>query len=205
MTSLNVGDDEKVELPATSGDVEAAPAFVPRSIARNRKPPAKPNAAALLARGAVMPDSSSSSSSPSTTAPAAPAAASSSTSTANSAPAKITKAQSDHLEAILCTIEAALSDFGLSVHGKGGILERFSEAQAAGKEACKWHGVSTRHWRNLTEKLRAGIHVSQLLQNPAVRALTGSIADIQKAIRSRESDIISVSRLRYTPILIYCC
>ncbi|KAG0653754.1 hypothetical protein C6P46_002230 [Rhodotorula mucilaginosa] len=148
MTSLNVGDDEKVELPATSGDVEAAPAFVPRSIARNRKPPARPNAAALFARGAVMPDSSSSSSSPSTTAPAAPAAASSSTSTANSAPAKITKAESDHLEAILCTIEAALSDFGLSVHGKGGILERFSEAQAAGKEA----------W----------IHVSQLLQNPAV-------------------------------------
>lgn len=133
MSSLNGGDDEKVELPATSGDVKTAPAFVPRSIARNRKPPARPNAAALLARGAVVPDSSSSSSSPATT---APAAASSSTSTAAATPAKPTKAESDHLEAILCTIEAALSDYGLSVHGKGGILERFSEAQAAGKEAC---------------------------------------------------------------------
>lgn len=196
MTSLNVRDDEKVELPATSVHVEAAPAFVPRSIARNRKPPARPNAAALLARGAVVPDSSSSSSRASTT---APAAASSSTSTPASAHAKITKAESDHLEAILCTIEAALSDFGLSVHGKGGILERFSEAQAAGKEACKWNSVTTRRWRNLTEKLRAGIHVSQLLQNPAVRALTGSIADIQKAIRSRESDLISVRCERHDP------
>ncbi|GAA5982846.1 hypothetical protein JCM10908_006808 [Rhodotorula pacifica] len=168
MTSLNDdGDDEKeVEQPTSS----STPAFVPRAIARNRKPLVRPNAAALLARGAVA--NSSSSSTAATSAPAAPPTASTSASASTNAPAKLNRGQQDHLEAVLCAIEAALSDHGLSVHGKGGTLERFREAQSQGKEA----------W----------IHISQLLQNPAVRALTGSITDLQKAVQQRDSDIISI-------------
>lgn len=134
MTSLNSADEEKVELPATSSHADALPAFVPRAIARNRRPQARPNAAALLASGAGSDPSSSTTVS---TAAPVPTLASTSAAAVPSPPVKISKEHQDHLETILCAIEAALSDHGLSVHGRGGTLERFKEAEAEGKVACK--------------------------------------------------------------------
>ncbi|GAA5854969.1 hypothetical protein JCM9279_003591 [Rhodotorula babjevae] len=162
--------------PTTASSVPAAagPSFVPRAV--KRKPaPARPSAAALLAKAgapAVSPEPASAS-----PLPLAAASASASPAPAPPTPAeppKLSPQERERLEAVLCAVETALSDYGLSVHrgaggqrGGGGLLERFKEGRQA-------------------------LHISQILTLPPVRALTGSQADLQKALRLRDSPIVQI-------------
>lgn len=120
----------------------APPAFVPRAVKR-RPAPARPTAAALLAAQSstsqqqAPPATTSTSSTPSDVKPSTPAA------TAQTAP-KLSAAERDRLETLLCTIETSLSDYGLSVHRlaggdsrKTGLLEQYK----AGRE-CTWIGYA---------------------------------------------------------------
>ncbi|GJN94169.1 hypothetical protein Rhopal_007243-T1 [Rhodotorula paludigena] len=155
----------------------APPAFVPRAVKR-RPAPARPTAAALLAAQSstsqqqAPPATTSTSSTPSDVKPSTPAA------TAQTAP-KLSAAERDRLETLLCTIETSLSDYGLSVH------------RLAGGDSRK---------TGLLEQYKAGrewLHISQILNLPPVRALTGTLADVQKALRLRDSPIVAVDEAGY--------
>ncbi|GAA5910502.1 hypothetical protein JCM8208_007625 [Rhodotorula glutinis] len=159
---------------ASSAPPAAGPSFVPRAV--KRKPvPARPSAAALLApSGAPAPPPKPSSPSPLAAAVASASPAPPSAPPKPAEPPKISQQERERLESVLCAVETALSDFGLSVHrgaggqgGGGGLLERFKE----GREA---------------------LHISQILTLPPVRALTGSQADLQKALRLRDSPIVKI-------------
>ncbi|GAA6048772.1 hypothetical protein JCM3770_003959 [Rhodotorula araucariae] len=155
---------------ASSAPGGGAPAFVPRAVKRRPAAP-RASASAVLSATAVRPPTPALvqtrpvevSSTAVAGAPLTPAQ-----------PLKLSQHERDRLETILTTVETGLSDYGLCVHraaggkgGGGGLLERFKE----GKE-----------W----------LHISQILTLPPVRALTGSIVDVQKALRLRESPIVKI-------------
>ncbi|BGP43851.1 hypothetical protein JCM10449v2_007908 [Rhodotorula kratochvilovae] len=159
--------DPAAPASASSAPAGGAPAFVPRTVKRRPGVPratAVGVAAAAAARAAAP-----------TPLEAPPAhLPTSAASWTPAQPPKLSQQERDRLEAILATIETGLSDYGLCVHrsaggegGGGGLLERFKE----GKE-----------W----------LHISQVLTLPPVRALTGSIVDVQKALRLRESPIVKI-------------
>ncbi|BGO96070.1 hypothetical protein NBRC10512_006014 [Rhodotorula toruloides] len=158
--------------PSTSSKPMAAPAFVPRAVGKRRAPAAKSTSAATLASqsiGASKPAVSSSGSSLPTSRPIPTA----STSTPSDArPPKLSREEQDRLEAILCAVEAALSDWGMSAHRADGVLDKFREAKEAGREGL--------------------IHVSQILTFPPVRALSNTLMDVQRAVKLRDSHIIKV-------------
>ncbi|GAA6059128.1 hypothetical protein JCM10212_003875 [Sporobolomyces blumeae] len=154
------------------------PSFVPRAIKRRPAAPPRPSSSqALVAKGSNSPRTP--------TAPASgPRAAAdpiakdgtrrglaphSSSSGPHNTPRP---ADVQRLESILATIESSFSDHGLSLYRSSGLLDRF-------KAGTEW------------------IHVSQLLQLPPVRALTGTLADLTNAARLRESRIIKVDETGY--------
>jgi hypothetical protein len=55
---------------------------------------------------------------------------------------KLSREEQDRLEGILCAVEASLSDWGMSAHRADGVLDRFREAQHAGREGCAFSGLS---------------------------------------------------------------
>ncbi|BGP35795.1 hypothetical protein JCM10296v2_007647 [Rhodotorula toruloides] len=158
--------------PSTSSKPMTAPAFVPRAVGKRRAPAAKTSFAATPASqsvGASEPVIPSANSSLPTSRPNPTA----STSTpSNAAPPKLSREEQDRLEAILCAVEAALSDWGMSAHRGDGVLNKFREAKDAGREGF--------------------IHVSQILSFPPVRALSNTLMDVQRAVKLRASQIIKV-------------
>ncbi|BGP03911.1 hypothetical protein NBRC10513v2_007652 [Rhodotorula toruloides] len=158
--------------PSTSSKPMTAPAFVPRAVGKRRVPAAKSSLSATLVSqsiGASKPATSSTDSSLPTSRPS-PAASTSTPS--NAAPPKLSREEQDRLEAILCAVEAALSDWGMSAHRGNGVLDKFREAKEAGREGF--------------------IHVSQILSFPPVRALSNTLMDVQRAVKLRDSHIIKV-------------
>lgn len=194
--------DQPSPAEPSSAPAAPSPAFVPRAVKRR---PARPrtSAATLLARAAPRAASPEAVEAP---APPPPTASSSST---PAQPPKLSQQERDRLETILSTVETGLSDYGLSVHrgaggqaGAGGLLERFKE----GRE-CAWAPVlpplshsrgaqafprKSRRANSILSLLTTGLHISQILALPPVRALTGSLLDLQKALRLRESSIVKV-------------
>ncbi|GAA5971819.1 hypothetical protein JCM21900_000699, partial [Sporobolomyces salmonicolor] len=83
------------------------------------------------------------------------------------APPPVSSAETQRLESLLVAIETSFSDYGLSYYRSSGLLDRF-------KRGAAW------------------IHVSQVLALPPVRALTGVLADLQKALRVRPSGLVKV-------------
>ena len=128
--------DAAASTTASSAPTAAGLSFVPRAV--KRKPaPARPSAAALLAKSGApalpaepaapspLPPAASASPAPAPLAAPRPAE-----------PPKVSQHERERLEAVLCSVETALSDYGLSVHrsaggqrGGGGLLERFKEGR----------------------------------------------------------------------------
>ncbi|GAA5918930.1 hypothetical protein JCM5296_003834 [Sporobolomyces johnsonii] len=88
------------------------------------------------------------------------------------APPHLSSAETQRLESILVAIETSFSDYGLSYYRSSGLLDRF-------KRGAAW------------------IHISQVLALPPVRALTGVLADLQKAMRIRESRLVKLDETGY--------
>ncbi|BGP20617.1 hypothetical protein JCM10213v2_008780 [Rhodosporidiobolus nylandii] len=159
-------------LAATSSSAPPAPAlaFAPRAVKR-KVPPAR-RAGAALANAAAA--SSSSSSSTPTAAAAIGSSAAAATPPAEKKDErkeeKLTAPERDRLEVILQTVEGALSDWGLSSFGRG-----------PGRILSQLRGSGNDH-----------VHISVVLALPPVRALTGTLADLQKALRLRDSGIVKL-------------
>ncbi|GAA6038682.1 hypothetical protein JCM8097_002342 [Rhodosporidiobolus ruineniae] len=159
----------------------AQPAFVPRAV--KRKVPVKRagGAGAVLAKAAAGGGmgggggaTAAATASTSIAAPPAPSTAPiASTSTAPAPPLraepKLTPQEREHLEAVLRAVEESFSDWGLSLFGRG-----------KGR---------------LIAALREGggrVHISHVLRLPNVRSLTGTLADVQRALRSRDSPVVNL-------------
>lgn len=114
---------------------------------------------------------------------------------------KLDNEENNKLELILSALEFTLSDWGLSNHKI--MLEKLKSS----KDGCKFFILfvvvccfvvffETFFWLtiSLLSKSSLDIHLQFLLQNsPPVNALTKIQVDIQKALKSRESNLLEVS------------
>ncbi|GAA5869380.1 hypothetical protein JCM8547_008658 [Rhodosporidiobolus lusitaniae] len=156
---------------STSSAAVDQPAFVPRTIKRKPAQRGKPSAAVLLASTAALVATAqgpSTSSSASIAAQAALALAKDDIK-GEEKQDKLSNQERDRLEQILQAVEGGMSDWGLSMYGRG-----------AGK---------------LLEKVRQGngwAHLGQIMTLQNVRALTKVMPDVQNALKSRESQIVEL-------------
>ncbi|GAA6020741.1 hypothetical protein JCM10207_002008 [Rhodosporidiobolus poonsookiae] len=164
--------------PAPASAPAARPAFVPRAVGKRKPAASRPGVAALLAAGG---SASSPSVSPAATAPGASPRAAPAPPVPTAKPTeppkqaeKLSAEERDRLEAVLSAVEDGLSDWGLSTYsrGKGRLLESLRRANGS-------------------------VHVSQVVNLPNVRALTGIFADVQRALRLRPSPIVQLDESGY--------
>ncbi|GAA5884016.1 hypothetical protein JCM6882_002103 [Rhodosporidiobolus microsporus] len=174
---------------ATTAPAAAAPAFVPRAIKRKGPPVRRAGAAALLAAqggaatsgGSGSNTASTSTAAPNSTAAAAPAPAPPHATSSQAAPPKtdanppLAPQERDRLEAILQAVESALSDWGLSSYGRGGEVPLL----------------------DVLERGAGWVHISQVVKVQAVRALTGSMGDVQSALKLRDSPVVQLDESGY--------
>ncbi|BGP28018.1 hypothetical protein JCM10295v2_007005 [Rhodotorula toruloides] len=158
--------------PSTLSKPMTAPAFVPRAVGKRRAPAARPPRAATLASQSSSASKDAISSTDASLHTSRPGPAASTSTASKFASPKLSREEQDRLEAILCAVESALSDWGMSAHRGNGVLDKFREAKEAGREGF--------------------IHVSQILTFPPVRALSNTLMDVQRAVKLRDSHVIKV-------------
>ncbi|KAK4699881.1 hypothetical protein P7C70_g6373, partial [Phenoliferia sp. Uapishka_3] len=82
---------------------------------------------------------------------------------------KLDPKEAERLELLLCTVEGCISDWGLSTHPTSALFSRL---------------------RDSSDGL---VHIQQLLVLPPIQALAASQVDLQKALRSRSSSVLTLS------------
>ena len=105
--------------------------------------------------------------------------------------------EAERLELLLWTVEGCMSDWGLSMHQDSGLFARLKDSKDGRECYSAWsaQGVGA----DSLCVAQPVVHMQQLLLLPPLQALAASQIDVQKALRSRPSSVVKVSR-RYPSI-----
>lgn len=99
--------------------------------------------------------------------------------------------EQERLAILLYALETCLSDWSLSVHKSTGLLQKIRDSP---------HGGTPHHCIGLREDTAdvassKDVHLQFFLSLQRIEALTNSIADLQKALRSKQSSSVTVRLL----------